>query len=423
MSRSSTDLTISRLLAVAGNGRRVLLALLFLGFIAGFTPAASAQTSADLKRKRNQIQKKIDYTNKLIKESRSGQRMSQTELILLNQRIALREEKIGTINHEISKLDVQIAELNSVIESMEADLEKLKLKYSRMVVYAYKNRNVNDRLLFIFTATNIGQAYSRLKYIQEYQEARKKQLIAIKIYRDLIGDEVVELEDKKTVRKGLRNQQLTDKEALSQDKVAQQQTLSSLMQKESQLRQQLRTQERQKEKLNQAIAMAIKKEIEAQKAKNSGVFKLTPEARLVSAEFENNRGRLPWPVERGLITSTFGEHPHPTISGLKIKNNGIDISTNKAASVRAVFEGEVISVIVISGAGKTVMVKHGGYYTTYSNLKEVSVKKGDKIKTKDEVGWLLTDGSNKTICHFEIWKVTSTGALVKQNPAEWIFKK
>jgi septal ring factor EnvC (AmiA/AmiB activator) len=424
MSRSSIDRPqIFRPFATSLH-QMALIALLIVGCTLFTALDSHAQTSSsDLKKKRKEIQNKINYTNKLISESRSDQRMSQTELILINQRIALRQEKINTIGYEIAQLNTQVDELNSVIEAMESDMTTLKKRYASMVVFAYKNRDQNDRLLYIFAATDISQAYARLKYMQEYAEARKEQLVAIGVYRNILAGQVTDLEEKKQDRKALQMLELTDKESLALDKVEQQQTLTGLMGKENQLRSKLHQQEKEKEKLNQAIAYAIKKEIEAEKAKNKGVFRLTPEARLVSENFEKNKGRLPWPVERGLITSTFGDHAHPTIPGLKVKNNGIDISTNKGSLVRAVFDGEVISIIVISGAGKTVMLKHGGYYTTYSNLKDVKVKKGDKVEVKDLLGTLLTDIDNKTVAHFEIWAVDSSGALKKENPTLWIYKK
>ena len=390
-------------------------------FLVSLGTTASAQKSSDLRKKRETLQKKIEYTNQLLTTTRNNQRLSQTELVLLNKQISFREAKIANISREIRKLDVQIEETNSIIESMENDLAQLKVEYAKMIQYAYKNRNKYDRLVFIFASTDINQAFKRMKYMQQYSEARQQQARDIQSYAQLMSNKLGELEQKKAERQALLGIQNNDKKALQSDRSQQQEALTKLRNDESKLRAQLRAQERDKEKLNQAIAFAIKKEIERERAKNKGVFKLTPEAKLVSSQFEKNRGNLPWPVERGIITSTFGEHPHPTIPGLKIKNNGIDISTNKDATVRAVFAGEVISVIVISGAGKTVMVQHGGYYTTYSNLKEVFVKKGDKVATKTKIGNLLTD--KKTVAHFEIWKVSGAGGMAKENPALWIYQR
>jgi murein DD-endopeptidase MepM/ murein hydrolase activator NlpD len=147
---------------------------------------------------------------------------------------------------------------------------------------------------------------------------------------------------------------------------------------------------------------------------------LTPEAKELNADFEKNKGKLPWPVEKGVITSRYGKQPHPVLPGIVIENNGIDITTEKGAGVRAVFRGEVSSVIVIPGAGKAVIVSHGAYRTVYSNLRDVSVVKGQKVETKQVVGTVLTD-DNGSVAHIEIWKITSEG-LVKVDPALWIYR-
>lgn len=401
--------------------RRSCIKYLFALFV--FLPfVASAQTSADLKKRRSHLQEKINYTNKLLNSTRSNQRLSQTELVLLNKKISLREEKMKGISYEIGRLDGKIAETAAIVESMSDDLVALREEYAQMIRAAYKMRGSYDKLLWVFAADDLNQAYRRLKYMQSYTELRKNQASEIERYQLLMADQMVRLAEQKEQRKSLLSLEEQDRVALEEDKKNQQSTLHKLRGQEERLRAQLRAQEKDKEKLNQAISYAIKKEIEAAKNRNAGTFALTPEAKLESSRFEKNRGKLPWPVERGVITSTYGEHPHPTIPGLKIKNNGIDISTSKAADVRSVFEGEVISVIVISGAGKTVMVKHGGYYTAYSNLKDVFVKKGDKVKTKERLGTLLTEDA-KTVSHFEIWKIDHTGSMSKENPSSWIYQK
>jgi len=397
-----------------------LTALVFL-----FGWSAQAQTSVDLKKKRSNLQKQIEYTNNLLNETRGNQRMSQTELILLNKQISLREEKISSLSYQLTRLDNAIGEKQAEISASEVQLEQLREEYAQMVVNAWKNRNNNEQLLYIFAADDLDQAYKRLKYMQNYVSERENLKNEILALQETIKGEIASLEDSKTERVEILGLQKTDKLALAVDQKEQEQTYKSLIANEQKLRAQLRAQERDKDKLNQAIAYAIRKEIEKEKNKNSGTFKLTPEAKIVSTKFEKNKGTLPWPVERGVITSSFGEHPHPTISGLKIQNNGVDIATNKEAKVRAIFEGEVISVIVISGAGKTVMVQHGGYYTAYSNLKDVYVKKGDKVTTKQELGKLLPDSDTgkKSVSHFEIWKVSSSGSMTKENPALWIYNR
>ena len=389
------------------------------------TSVVSAQSSADLKKRRSALSKQISVTNQLLSDTRNNQRVSQTELILLNKQISLQEQKISNLGYQISSLDGQIAEKLSIIEAAEADLENLKGEYARMIGNAWKNKSSNDKMLFIFASESLDQAYQRMKYMQSYVAERERLKQEILNLKKTMANDVVDLEGKKAERQDLLGLQRQDKDALASTKSQQESAYQKLINSEQRLRAQLRAQERDKEKLNSAIASAIRKEIEREKNRNSGTFKLTPEAKLVSSKFEKNKGKLPWPVERGVITSSFGEHPHPTIPGLKIDNNGIDIATTKRSEVRAVFEGEVISVILISGAGKTVMIRHGGYYTAYSNLSEVSVKKGDQVSIKEKIGVLLEDPNNggKSISHFEIWRISSSGGMDKINPALWIYNR
>ena len=395
----------------------LILGLLFL------TLPAFGQKSGDLKKKRDELQKKIEYTNKLINSTVKNQRSSISQLNLIKQKINFRQQKIRTIKREIEELDGLIVEKASLIEAYEMDLEQLKQEYAKIVLETYKGRDVYDRLVFLFSAQDINQAYKRLKYMQLYSDSRELQAKTINELKIILRAESETLEKKKQDRVDLISLMEKDRESLHGDRLTKQKALNKLKYEENRLRKRLKQQEKDKQALNKAIASAIRKEIESQKKKNKGTFKLTPEGQKLSASFERNKGKLPWPVKRGIITKGFGEHTHPTIKGLKENNNGIDIATEKGAMVRAVFEGEVISIIVISGAGKTVMVKHGGFYTTYSNLKETLVSKGDKVTTKQDIGVLLTDKRSKTEVHFEIWNVTSKGEMLKLNPASWIYKK
>jgi murein DD-endopeptidase MepM/ murein hydrolase activator NlpD len=220
----------------------------------------------------------------------------------------------------------------------------------------------------------------------------------------------------------LKNEEQTRKD-LSQDVVAQKTAVEGLQQEEKGLLQKLREQEKQREKLNKEIQRIIEAEIRASKKDNAGVFSLTPEAAALSASFESNKGKLPWPVERGVITAKFGQNPHPVLAGIMVPNNGVDIATSNNAAVRAVFQGTVSGVFSIPGAGQNVIINHGGYRTVYSNLKEVFVSKGQKVEIKQSIGTVLTDeSSGKTEAHLEIWKVSESGTT-KQDPALWIYRQ
>jgi septal ring factor EnvC (AmiA/AmiB activator) len=218
---------------------------------------------------------------------------------------------------------------------------------------------------------------------------------------------------------------------LTVDKGDRQAVLDGLKQEEGRLRMSLHRQEQQRKELAAAIRKAIEAEVaKSNKAKSAASktstggkmeFTLTPEAKELNADFEKNKGKLPWPVDKGTITSGFGKQPHPVLRGITIENNGLDIGCEPGASVRAIFRGEVSSVIVIPGAGKAVMLSHGAYRTVYSNLRDVLVSKGDKVDTKQAVGVVMTEDGTST-AHIEIWKIDKDGNLQKVDPAAWIFQ-
>ena len=212
-----------------------------------------------------------------------------------------------------------------------------------------------------------------------------------------------------------------EKEALNSTIASSKQTLGKLQQNESELRKQLKQQIKQRAKLNKEIDRIIAAEIKKSRKANAGTFKLTPEAKELSNKFSKNKGKLPWPTEKGVITGTFGIHSHPVLPGIKIENNGIDIATESGSVVRAVYKGTVSAILDFKNMGKAVIVNHGAYRTVYSNLNEVFVKQGQAVDTKQFLGTVLTNRqTGKTEAHFEILYINSKGQFIKQNPALWI---
>ena len=387
---------------------------------------AFCQNKKDLETKKEQLHKDIEFTNKLLEETKKNKSVSLNHLVTLNKKISIREELIRTINSEIGMLQDQINETNSLITSLEKDIKKLKDEYAKMIYFAYKNQSSYNRLMFIFAAKDFNQAYKRLKYFQQYSEYRKTQKELIIKTQQVLSSKKGDLENKKTAKTELLNNEQNEKQMLSSEKTEQVEVLNSLQEKEKDLKTQLKKKQKDEEKLNKAIEDIIRREIEearkrAEKEgrKTTAAFALTPEAQKLSDDFASNKGKLPWPVEQGVITETFGEHPHPVLKGIVTKNNGVDINSNKGAVARAVFDGEVSGVVVIPGAYKAVLVRHGEYLSVYSNLEEVYVKMGDKITTKQNIGLIHTnDEDSKTEVHLEIWKGTT-----KMDPENWLFKK
>jgi septal ring factor EnvC (AmiA/AmiB activator) len=387
------------------------------------TQFAVGQDKAGLQKERDRISEEINLTSKLLKETRDNRNKVEAELSLLNRKIGLREDLIKTLRREIALYGKQIDQNKKQISELEASLQALKDDYAKMIRFAQKNSSAEDRLMYIFASKDFYQATSRIKYLQQiarYREDQAKDIVATQADLDRLNLKLLSVINEKDAL--LKNEEQVRRE-LSQDVVAQKSAVEGLQQEEKGLLKKLREQEKQREKLNKEIQRIIEAEIRASKKDNAGVFSLTPEAAALSASFENNKGKLPWPVERGVITAKFGQNPHPVLAGIMVPNNGVDIATSNNATVRAVFEGTVSGVFSIPGAGQNVIINHGGYRTVYSNLKEVFVSKGQKVDIKQSIGTVLTDeSSGKTEAHLEIWKVSESGTT-KQDPALWIYRQ
>lgn len=383
-----------------------------------------AQSKKELEGKKKQLQKEIKQTESLLNETKKNKKLSLNQLVTLNKKISVREQLIQTIQAEIRIAEKQIKENKDVITSLENDLQKLKEEYARMIYYAYKNQDAYSRIMFVFSAQDFSQAYRRLKYMQQYSFYRQKQAEMIEKTQELLNKKVAELEDKKRQKQQLLGIEEQEKQVLAKEKTEQEKTLTQLQEQEKELLKKIREKEQEQKQLQLAIQRIIEEEIRKsrEKAKSDGTkpaekgLTLTPEAQKLSNTFEANKGKLPWPVAEGIITGKHGEQPHPVLKGITIKNNGVDISTKKDAPVRAVFEGEVTGLATVPGFGKVVMIRHGEYLSVYSNLRDVLVKKGDKIKTKQNIGVVETDDNGKTEVHFEIWKGSTL-----MNPETWLF--
>ena len=384
-----------------------------------------AQSRKDLEKKRDGQDKQIKTTTALIDQARREQRLTQEQVQLLEAQIGQRNELIATMNGELTKVEEQIRDDEAVIRSLERDLVQLKEGYARMVQFAYRNRSAYDRLSYLFAAENFTQAFRRSRYLNQIAQHRSNQARLIQGTQVSLGTKVDALKGQKQQKAALLGAELNEKKKLTADKSEQQSALAGLQKEEGRLKDQMRKQEKQRTDLAARIKRLIEEEVgktggTKKNAAGKTIFTLTPEAKLLGADFEKNRGKLPWPVEKGVICSGFGKQPHPVLKGIVIENNGIDVCTEKGATVRAIFKGEVSSIIVIPGAGKAVVVNHGVYRTVYSNLREASVSKGQKLETKSNVGTVMTE-EGRSVAHIEIWKITSEG-LVKVDPAPWLFK-
>lgn len=387
--------------------------------------SAQKQSKNDLESKKNSLQKEIEYTNKLLNETKNNKKISLNQLVTLNKKINVREELISVIYNEINLLNRQILTTYTSIEYLRADLEKLKQEYAKMIYYAYKNSDAYNKMMFIFASKDFTQAYMRLKYLQQYSDYRHKQALMIEKTQTLLNLKMKLMEERKEEKRLLLSSQESEKQNLSKEKTEKEEVFSQLQEKEKQLKADLEKKKKDAEKLQLAIRRIIEEEIKKAREKARIEKKpepigleLTPEAKMLSGSFEKNKGKLPWPVAQGIIIGKFGIHAHPLMPSISISNNGIDLSTSKGASARAVFDGEVTAVANIPSSGKLVVIRHGEYLSVYANLDKVYVKAGDKIKTKQELGSVIYDESDvKTELHLEIWK-----GQAKLDPESWLYK-
>lgn len=398
----------------------IIISLFLLGTAALAQIQTQNQSKSSLENQRKKIEEKISYTKNKIKQTANSKKKTQNDLAVINKQISLRRQLIANYNQEIQSTSVAINKLNNQITVMENDITSLKEEYADMLYHAYTNKNSYSKLMYIFAADDFQLAYKRLKYMQQYTEVRKQQAESIKQAQEDLAVQIELLEETKLKSEELIAEQKDEKNSLSSDKNKQQATLNSLKQEESVLRAEVKKHEKERSKLNKAIEAIIAAELAKERASSAGEFTLTPAGKLMSENFVKNKGYLNWPVNRGVITSNFGQHPHPSLKGITIYNNGVDISTDVGAQVKSIFAGKVTSVFSIPGAGFNVIVTHGDYKTVYANLGKVTVSEGQEVNLNQSLGTVLDQGSS-TVIHLEVWKVDAKGGT-PLNPSTWLKK-
>ncbi|MBA7517142.1 hypothetical protein ES705_09195 [subsurface metagenome] len=386
---------------------KIIAICLIIG-AAGYT-----QSSLELEKKKDEALKEINYTNKLLEQTQKNRRTSLNNLILLKNKIKRRKNLISSINEEIKLISETIKEKESVIKSLEEDVKKIRKQYEVMIYFAYRNKKYKSNLSFIFEAENFNQAYKRIKYLQKVAEFRQKQAKLIQRLQKVLTDNIEDLEEDKKEKELLLVEEQKEWDKLNREKGEENRLVVKLQKEEKQLRRKLREKRRIAKKLEKEIERLIAEE--ARKAQ--GLDRLTPEQKLIADNFRSNKGRLPWPTERGIITEKFGLQNHEILKGVQVRNNGVDIATSQGATARTVFEGEVRKIIAIPGANQAVIIRHGNYLSVYQNLVNVAVKTGDNVGVKEGIGTVFTDtnNDNKTVLHFEIWEENK-----KLDPSVWL---
>lgn len=374
-----------------------------------------------LERKKNRLKEDISFKDALLKKNDTQKSNTLNQLILLRAKIVKRVELVATISSEVKYISRQIEKNEKRISDMEREVIELKDEYARMIQFAYRNRSSYNKVMYVFASNDFNQAYKRLRYFQQYAVFRKKQTQDIKRLESILIKKNTELMATRAEKWQLLTVEKKQKEILAREKIELQRIYIVLQGKEKDLKKAIKEKENESRQMQIAIDRIIAREVRLAQKKNetkSGEWSLTPDAIALANGFTANKGRLPWPVEKGTITDNYGVHSHPVLKTIKINNHGIGISTNKGAKARAVFAGEISRVIVIPGAGKAVIIRHGDYLTVYGNLNKVFVSAGDKVVLKQLIGEVITiDG--KTEIQFEIHKGIDAHTL---DPASWLFK-
>jgi len=416
------------------------LASIFSSF---FILSGVAQTASEkLKKEQQVLEKNIHNTKQLLKKAQTNVQLSLRELELINNQIAYRERLIHNFDNQIRSSELKIREREQKTQQLNASIHQLKDQYKALLIYAYKHRNKYGKIMFIFSSENYYKALKRIKYLEKIQELINKQLLVIEQHQKLIERELVAIRIEQAHKRKLLNEKRIERKQIVEDQRKQEVLYQQLQQQSAQISKQLKEEEEKRIRLKQQIDVAIRQELASSQARakessrsNKAVessskrssnkpLKELPTTTEVALNryFEENRGRLPWPVEKGTITEGYGTNPHPTIAGVVTKNNGVDIAAPKNAQVRAVFEGEVSSVISIPGSGKVVIIKHGNYRTVYSNLQEVFVKVGSPVTSKQVIGSLVASTQQSlSTSHFEIHRV-SGNSVSSLNPNLWLAK-
>ncbi len=407
----------------------LLLVLILIG------SNGQSQSKEQLRNQRQRLLNEISEANSLLSKTRSDKKVTLADMSLLQNQIANRQKLIDGYNKEVGLLNAEIRNTNTEITNQNKELDQLRASYEKAVVSAYKRRNVNSRLLFLFSAKSVNDAFKRFSYLKKYNSYQKSQSDRIKSLMEDLERKRNDLQKQKTVKLNVLSEQQVQQRAIGLEKKKLEAVLSSLKKNEKNLQAQITSKRNEAKRLEREIDRIIAREIEnerkrleALKAKENNTstpeapktpdkkpaLGLTPEAAKLANNFSKNKGKLPWPVERGAISSTFGEHSSKELRGIKTVNNGIDIRTNANAPVRAIFDGEVRSITTIPGYNRVVIISHGSYFTVYGKLNKVAVNVGDKVSTGQTIGTTDTvDGISEV--HLEIWQGRN-----KLNPISWI---
>lgn len=417
------------------HSRKIIYSLLLLLTVVALG-IAQQQSRKELEDKRKKLLRDIEQTSNLLNKTKQTKEATLSRYVTLQKQISKRQQLVETLQAEMSYLLNNIERTATVVVALNDDTERLKVEYGEIARHAYRQRLLHSKWLFLLSAKNFNDAFRRWQYLRQYDRYRQRQAKLIMETQQVLVDKIKSLEERKKEKESLLGSEKRHSQMLSIEMDTKNRLLETLKGDESRLAHDLEAKQAAATKLNNAIEKVIREEMErirreersaAASAATAGAKapvgktvepSATPEVASISKDFQNNKGSLPWPVKNGVITGYFGRQPHPTIPNIEIVNNGIDIRTDEGAQVRSIFEGTVVGTQFIPGFDYMVILQHGSYYTVYSNLESVSVKKGDKVAIRQALGKVSTNAkTNTSEVHFEIWKEKT-----RLNPQDWVGK-
>ncbi|SDB62320.1 Septal ring factor EnvC, activator of murein hydrolases AmiA and AmiB [Flavobacteriaceae bacterium MAR_2010_188] len=398
---------------------RLLFSFIFL-FVC-FNLIAQSAKQKELEVRRIEIQKEIKQINALLYSDKKKEKSVLSLVEDLNYKVRVRQDLIKVTNDQANLLTREINHNQKQISDLRKQLAQLKEEYAAMIVKSYKSRSDQSRVMFLLSSENFKQAYKRLQYIKQYRDHQTDQANEIKAKTQELQDLNLSLLQQKEDKEKLVAESRIAKTRLEEDLKEHEKLMLSIRKNLTVYSKQIKQKQQEADKIDREIDRLIKEAIAASnkkagKSSTKSTFELTPEAKALAANFESNKGKLPWPVERGVVKVGYGSQHSPIDKTVPIVSNGVRIATEEGAKARAVFEGTVLSIIVMKKGNPTILVQHGNYITAYKNLSKIYVKIGDKVTTKQDIGEVFTDRiAGETMLSFSIFKNTST-----QDPSAWI---
>ena len=387
--------------------------------------ATSQSTSARqkaLEEQKKRLQQEIKQINTILFSNIRKEKSVVSKVEDLDLKISVRSQIVKVNNQQANLLTRQINVNQRDITNLRSELKNLKKDYANMIVKSYKSKSSQNRLMFLFSSADFLQAYKRIQYMKQYANFRKKQGEEISEKTQTIQNLNKTLLDQKIIKEALVAENKIVQNTLMKERKFQQNLIRSIKSKSRSLTSEIKQKQRQSAAIDKEIERLIREAIAASNKlagkASKNVFALTPEAKLLAKNFVANKGKLPWPVEKGVVTQRFGTQPHPLVKTTMIKSNGVTIATNPKSKARAVFDGEVMAILSFKGSNPAVLIKHGNFITTYKNIAKVYVRKGEKVKSKQSIGEIFTHPqSGKTTLQFSVFN-----ELKPQNPKNWIYK-